>query len=186
MEPSKNIATAICKENDFLLNRLSNSILYHCSAKMMKKMSVSELQVTTILLPCLRLLVGGGEPFRMVYAFDLKTAFHHIRLSLIKNNFLRRIRGILTMRSDHLMNNIDADQITIKRPITGSAADLLLSICIFIVSTDRNGNNIAGKNGKYEQDEKYTDQFHVFCSEILSVPMMTHLLSEEGKYFFIC
>ena len=185
MEPSKNIATKICEKNDVLLNRLCNSILYISSTKIMKKFLVTEEQVITNLLPCLRLLVGGGEPFRMVYAADLRIAYSHIRLSILKNNFFQRIRGILTMRSDPLINNNEGDQShIIKRPAPGCVVDLLLSICMFVAASDTNttvrstfGPSTGSKPGILE---KIPDRLCSFATELLTVPMVTILLSEEG------
>lgn len=173
MEPSKNFAIAICDRNDVTICRLSNTIIYICSVKIMKKMNVTEEQVTTILLPCLRLLVGGGEPFRMVYAQELGVAFSQIRASLFRNNLFRRIRGVLTTKSDFLMSNIDTDEsvIVIKRPLQNSAGDMLLSICMFLVSADSTD----------KQSDKCSLRAHLFAAEILTVPMVTNLLSEEGR-----
>ena len=185
MEPSKNIATIICKKDDILLNRLCNSILYLSSTKMMKKFLVSEEQVLTNLLPCLRLLIGGGEPFRMIYATDLRIAYSHIRLSLIENNFFQRIRGILTMLSDPLINNNEGDQShIIKRPAPGCVVDLLLSICMFLAASDTNltVNSTFGNRTGSKPDilEKIPDRLCSFATELLTVPMVTILLSEEG------
>lgn len=173
MEPSKNFATTISDLNDVTVNRLSNTILYLCSTKIMKKMSVTEEQVTTILLPCLRLLVGGGEPFRMVYAQELGIAFSLIRSTLFKSNIFRRIRGVLTMRSDSMMSNIDTDEsvTVIKRPLQNSAGEILLSICMFLVTADNTE----------KQPNNFILRAHLFAAEILTVPMVTNLLSEEGR-----
>lgn len=174
MEPSKNFATTICDSSDVAINRLSNTILYLCSTKIMKKMSVTEEQVTTILLPCLRLLVGGGEPFRMVYAQELGISFSLIRSTLLKSNFFRRIRGVLTMRSDSMMSNIDTDEsvTVIKRPLQNSAGDILLSICMFLVTADNTE----------KQPNNFILRAHLFAAEILTVPMVTNLLSEKGRF----
>jgi hypothetical protein len=173
MEPAKNFATAICDSNDVTMNRLSNTIIYLCSTKIMKEMTVTEEQVTTILLPCLRLLVGGGEPFRMVYAQELGVAFSRIRSSIFKNNIFRRIRGVLTMRSDSMMSNTDNDEsvTVIKRPLQNSAGDTLLSICMFLVTADNTE----------KQPNNLSLRAHLFAAEILTVPMVTNLLSEEGR-----
>jgi hypothetical protein len=173
MEPSKNFATVISEKNDVTINRLSNTVIFLCSTKIMKKMNVTEEQVTTILLPCLRLLVGGGEPFRMVYAQELGSAFSQIRLSLFKNNFFRRIRGVLTMKSDSMMSNIDTDEsvTVIKRPLQNSAGDILLSICMFLVTAD----------STEKPPDNVSSRAHSFAAEILTVPMVTNLLSEEGR-----
>ena len=181
MEPSKNIATKICEKNDVLLNRVCNSILYISSTKIMKKFLVTEEQVITNLLPCLRLLVGGGEPFRMVYAADLRIAYSHIRLSILKNNFFQRIRGILTMRSDPLINNNEGDQShIIKRPAPGCVVDLLLSICMFLAASDTNTTVHPTFGPRTGILEKMPDRLCSFATELLTVPMVTILLSEEG------
>ena len=41
---------------------------------------------------------------------ELKLAFIHIRLIIVKNKVFQRIRGILTMRSDSLVNNNESDE----------------------------------------------------------------------------
>lgn len=174
MEPAKNFATIVCNSNDTILNRLSNSIISLCSVKMMRKMNVTNEQVTTVLLPCLMLLIGGGEPFRMVYASELGSAFSQIRKSLLKNNLFRRIRGLLTVRSDSFMSNANDDDssVVIKRPAKGSVGDTLLSICMFAVSPT-----------KYETlTENTRERVEIFSCEIMTVPMLTLLLSDEGNW----
>lgn len=140
----------------------------------MKKMSVTDEQVTTVLLPCLLLLIGGGEPFRMVYAAELGSAFSKIRKILMKNNLFRRIRGLLIVRSDPFMGNIDHDEssVVIKRPAKESAGDFLLSICMFAVSPKKNET----------LTENVLENIELFSCEIMTVPMLTLLLSDEGDY----
>jgi hypothetical protein len=107
MEPSKNIGTLLGSKTDqtcLVVTRLCNSILYVCSPKLAKKAGITEAEVVSILLPCLRFIVGGGRPYRMVYAVELKTAFTNIRSAVMKENLFRRIRGVLTIRSDPLIS----------------------------------------------------------------------------------
>ena len=185
MEPSKNIASLICEKGNTLLNRLCNSILFISSFKIMRKFLITEEQITTILLPCFRLLIGGGEPFRIVYANELKLAFIHIRLIIVKNRVFQRIRGILTMRSDSLVNNNESDEShMIKRPLSGCISDQLLSICLFIVSSDTINTTKTTPGTRTESGinnkQIFSDSLIAFSSEILTVPMVTLLLSEEG------
>ena len=173
MEPTKNFATKICDGNDFTVNRLSNLIIHNCMPKIMKHMGVTEEEVTTILLPCLRLLVGAGEPYKMVYANDLRISFTAIRSSLMKNSLFRRIRTILIARSEYLVDQNDGEEpiTSIKRPPSACSGDQLLSICMFVAVAD-----------KSDQTASLTrDRVSLLTTDILTVPMVTLLLSETGK-----
>jgi hypothetical protein len=173
MEPSKNFATKICDGNDFTVNRLSNLIIHNCVPKIMKQMGVTEEEVTTILLPCLRLLVGAGEPYKMVYANDLRLSFTAIRSSLLKNGFFRRIRTVLIARSEYLVDQIEGEEAihSIRRPITACSGDQLLSILMFTAVADKSDQTISFTR----------DRISLLTTDILTVPMVTLLLSEDGK-----
>ena len=113
----------------------------------MKKMGINDELVTTVLLPCLRLFIGGGEPFRITYAYELKSAFTHIRTILLQNNFFRRVRGVLTTRSDYLIDKNDSENENImRRPVSGSVVDILFSICMFMVGVDYHLNYTVKNN----------------------------------------
>jgi hypothetical protein len=132
-----------------------------------KKIGISEDEVVIVLLPCLRFMVGGGRPYRMVYAIELKTAFTNIRGVVMKDKLFRRIRGVLTMRSDPLITVVQDhyDSSSIKRPSSGCVADILISICTYIV--------IADENYRKERLEE-------FSRELMSTPLLTLLLSQQG------
>ena len=173
MEPSKNFATKICDGNEFTVNRLSNLIIHNCFPKIMKQMIVTEEEVTTILLPCLRLLVGAGEPYKMVYANDLRTSFTAIRVSLMKNGFFRRIRTVLIAKSEHFVDQTEGEEAiySIKRPLPACSGDQLLSICMFAAVAERSDQTVGLTR----------DRISLLTTEILTVPMVTLLLSEDGK-----
>ena len=173
MEPFKNFATKICDSNDFTVNRLSNLIIHNCVPKIMKRMGVTEEEVTTVLLPCLRLLVGAGEPYKMVYANDLRVSFTAIRSSLMKNGLFRRIRTVLIARSESLVDQVEGEDIvhSIKRPPSACSGDQLLSICMFVAVADRSEHTTSLTR----------DRINLLTTDILTVPMVTLLLSEVGK-----
>lgn len=139
----------------------------------MKQMIVTEEEVTTILLPCLRLLVGAGEPYKMVYANDLRTSFTAIRFALMKNGFFRRIRTVLIAKSEYLVDQTEGEEAiySIKRPLPACSGDQLLSICMFVAVAERSDQTVSLTR----------DRVSLLTTEILTVPMVTLLLSEDGK-----
>ena len=196
MDPAKNIATILfvpLKDKAcILVSRICQFIIFASSSPFMKKGSkkkvatvgnIEESTVSSVLLPCLRLLVGGGAPYRLQYSTPLADAFAGIRVTLLwKGQLFRRFRALFTMRTDAAVAAIpDGDfHLTtanvIKRPTRGCAGDVMLSMCMFLVAAEY--GNPTGAPG-------ISDRLADFCREIMTVPLLTAVCSNDGIAMFV-
>ena len=196
MDPVKNIATVLFSPLTdkccFLASRICQFIIFASSSPFVKKGakknvatvgSIEESTVSSVLLPCLRLLVGGGAPYRLQYSTQLADAFAGIRVTLLwKRQLFRRFRALFTMRTDAAVTAIpDGDfHVTtanvIKRPARGCAGDVTLSMCMFLV---------AAEYGNPATAPGISDRLADFCREIMTVPLLTAVCSNDGMAMFV-
>ena len=196
MDPAKNIALVLFAPSTdktcILVSRICQFIIFASSSPFVKKGSkkkvagvggIDESTVSSVLLPCLRLLVGGGAPYRLQYSPQLADAFSGIRVTLLwKRQLFRRFRALFTMRTDAAVAAIpDGDfHLTtvnvIKRPARGCAGDVMLSMCMFLVAAEY--GNPAGAPG-------ISDRLADFCREIMTVPLLTAVCSNDGIAMFV-
>lgn len=181
MDPAKNIATSFSLDRKFVLaHRICSWIVFaSCSSfkKSKKKPAVSavdEATISSVLLPCLRLLIGGGAPFRIQYCRSLADAFAGIRIALMgKGQLFRRYRALLTLRTDAAVSVVPEGDFhlttasVIKRPTRACVGDVIVSTCMFLVRADE--VDVRDVNERVAE----------FSREIMTVPLLTAILSTD-------